>query len=82
MGNSRNPKRASNRKMEERRPVRRHQKKWEDDVRDDTRTFLDVQDWKKMALNKEGWRWKLEEARPDLGCRAIVIAVVVVAAMG
>ena len=67
MERSRAPNRVFNGRMEGRRPVGRPRKRWEDEVSEDSRSLLHIDNWKRMAKERDAWRHKLEEARAQIG---------------
>ena len=52
------------------RPTGRPRLRWKDGVEEDV-ARLGCRNWKIVALNREGWKKLLKEARPNPGCSAL-----------
>jgi len=44
------------------RPIGRHKRRWEDDVLEDMKS-INIDNWKKVAQNRERWEKVVEKAR-------------------
>jgi hypothetical protein len=51
--------------------VGRQRLRWEDNVRRDSLLLLNIRGWRRWAGDRDIWRRTIEEARADVGCRAI-----------
>jgi hypothetical protein len=70
MDNSTVAKKILDGKFHGRRPVGRPRLRWEDNIRRDS-LLLNIRGWRGWAWDRDIWRGTAEEARADVGCRAI-----------
>jgi hypothetical protein len=54
--------------LEGRRPVGKPRGKWLDAVGREVNMMFKYRDWKRLAEDREAWRWRVEDAKAQVGC--------------